>query len=161
MEVLAMLTLMRAAAVSVLLLSAVVTAAPAASRTDARQLLTPMANFERAMMRERPALADRAAVWAATAAPCLKDGYAKVKAGVDAGTLTPVEGTTYSAILFMVAVDDIAVELSGPLDRELANAQSAYARMRPADRVLRAGARAKARELGALRRVGNVDTCAF
>ena len=63
--------------------------------------------------------------------------------------------------MVFVAISDAAVELAEPLDRELARAQRSYRRMPISDRVLRAGARAKARELGALRGQQDIDTCDF
>ena len=133
----------------------------ASKRSDVRRMLAPIGAFERAVQADRTELEQLGVAWSAGVAPCLLAGYAELGRQADAGTLTEDDATTYGFVLFSVAILDAGVELAEPLDGELAKAQRAYRRKTFGDRVLRAGARGKAREIAALRALPDVDTCRF
>ena len=127
-------------------------------RLDARRLIAPMAVVERVIERDAAELEVLGVTWGAVVAPCLNDGYAGLERAAAAQTITAGERETFGWLMFGTAMVDAAVELSGSLDRELATAQRRFARMRIGDRVLRAGARAKARQLATLRALDDIDT---
>jgi hypothetical protein len=163
-----LVTAVRAALLSLLLLTAGTVGLARADartsgseRTDVRRILAPIGAFDRAVETKRPELEQLGAAWSAGVAPCLEAGYAELGRQADAGTLTASDASTYGWILFSVALWDAAVELAEPLDGELAKAKRAYRRMTLGDRVLRAGARGKAREITALRGLPDIDTCRF
>jgi hypothetical protein len=132
----------------------------ASERAEVRKMLAPIGVLDRTVQTRRAELDQLAATWAAGVG-CLQSGYAELGRQADGGTLTETEASSYGAILFSVALLDATVALAEPLDGELARAQRAYRRMTLGDRVLRAGARAKAREIAALRRLPDIDTCRF
>lgn len=133
----------------------------ASKRSDVRRMLAPVGAFERAVQADRTELEQLGAAWSAGVVPCVQAGYAELGRQADAGTLSEDDASSYGLILFSVAMFDAGVELAEPLDGELAKAQRAYRRKTIGDRVLRAGARGKAREIAALRAVPDVDTCRF
>jgi hypothetical protein len=143
----------------ILVLSVADGVASASDRADARRLIAPMAGVERVVERDASKLETLGVAWGAVVAPCLREGYAGLERAAAEQTITPGEQETFGWVMFATAMADAAVELSGPLDRALATAQRQFARMRIGDRVLRAGARAKARQLATLRAHADIDTC--
>jgi hypothetical protein len=130
-------------------------------RAQVRQMLAPIKALDRAVMTNLVELVDIGERWASEVTPCVQGAYAEVARLRGAATITENEAWTIAWIVFGVAEADAAVELSVPLDADLAKAQHAYEQMRPRDKVLRAGARGKARELAAFRSIEEIDTCAF
>jgi hypothetical protein len=133
----------------------------ASKRQDVNRMLAPMKTFDRAVGRRWGSLERRGVAWSATVVPCVQDTYAELRQRRKAGSLGKTEAQLAEVVVLVVAITDSVQHMSAPLDRDLAKAQKAYRTARVRDRVLRVGARAKAKEIAAVRKLGDVDTCAF
>jgi hypothetical protein len=133
----------------------------ASKRQDVNRMLAPMKTFDRAVGRRWGALERRGVAWSATVVPCVQDTYAELRDRRKSGAMGKTESQLAEVVVMVVALTDASQHMAAPLDRELSRAQKAYRNVRVGDRILRVGARAKAREIAAMRKLGDVDTCAF
>jgi hypothetical protein len=135
--------------------------ARASASPDAGRVLAPIPAFNRAAVRRRSQLRPLAEAWQTTLVPCAQAAYEDIKARRQNGQLTANQRQFAEALTFLVSVYDAAQDVAKPLDGALAAAERSYRRMPVRDRVLRAGARAKAKQLNAWRKLGDIDACRF
>jgi hypothetical protein len=153
------------APLSVLLLWSAVAVTPAAearsggSQADVKRILAPVKAFDRAVMSRWGQLEPLGRTWAEATGPCVQETHEEIERRITAGDLRKPDGSLARGLVTAVAIADAALELRGPLERDLVRAERAFRRMPLRDRVLRAGARAKARQVRAVRTMPDIDTC--
>jgi hypothetical protein len=152
-------------AVALVFATGVASSAPpdarASASSDVRRVLAPLTAFNRAAVRRRAELQPLGEAWQTTLAPCVQTAYEDIRGRRKSGEFTAEQRELAEALIFLVTVYDTAQDVGRPLDGTLAAAERSYRRMTLRDRVLRTGARSKAKELSAWRKLGDVDTCRF
>ena len=151
-----------AASASASLRSAAASSVPTArQRGDVRRLLAPIAALRRAVRPHATAVAQAITATQTADRPCLQQARSGIRAAKAAGSLSASDASDARNFVEGLAAVDVLQVVFKPLDREMSSAWRSY-RMHVGDRVLRAGARAEARQLRALLRLGRaraVDFC--
>jgi hypothetical protein len=135
-------------------IAALTLAAPAsaAPRGEAKKLLAPQVAVTRAVKVHRDEITERARAFEERVDACMKDAE-------EIDSANDPEAMAAALAILVVLVVDLQQEMLAPVSADIRAAADRWRTMKLSDPVLRAGARAQARQLDAVMAVPPVDFC--